>query len=457
VLRGVRASLPGGASLRSLLKAFDSGVGFGMLAPLASMAAGPVILLAVASSLTQVAQGFFYTFTSLIAFQLLFDMGSAQVLLQFASHEWSELRQEESGCISGSPVALAKLRSLLLFAAGWALVVSTVAGFVLGFSGGSLFAGSKETAGINWSCPWAALCTFTALNMLLTPIWAILEGCNRITRVYAYRFCANLAQNLAICVALFLGRALWSVAIGAGVSFSVSVGMLAFGNGGFLAEIWRAQPVAAISWRREIFPLQWRFALSWWSGCLLSYSFTPILFHFRGADLAGKMGMSWTVIATIGAVAYAWVSTKAARFGVLIARRQYDELDRLAVHSGIASLAVMVVCASGFEAALVLLRRFGFPVAFRLLPPLPLGVFLAGHTLMQIPVIQSVYLRAHKREPFVWLSAAAAVLMMLLGFYLVGSYGVLGLAAGYCTVMLCYIPAGTLILIRFRRQWQGHP
>ena len=58
MLRGVRASLPGGASLRSLLKAFDSGVGFGMLAPLASMAAGPVIILAVVARLTPVLRAY---------------------------------------------------------------------------------------------------------------------------------------------------------------------------------------------------------------------------------------------------------------------------------------------------------------------------------------------------------------------------------------------------------------
>ena len=323
-----------------------------MSAPLASMVSGPLIIVAVISRLTPVGQGYFYTFNSLLAFQILFDMGSAQVLLQFASHEWSLLGLDEAGKIHGNADALAKLRSLLRFAIRWASGVAALAWIVLGLTGGTMFSNSAGRAPVSWFGPWTALCTITALNMVMTPIWALLEGCNRIEQVYAYRFFANVAQNTCICCALFAGAQLWSVPLGATATFCVSAGMLLSRHGKFLAQVYRGGHQAAISWRHDLWPVQWRFAISWWSGFCLTYFFTPILFRYSGPAVAGQMGMTWSAVATIGALSTAWISTKSARFGVLIARREFKELDRIALRSAVATVGVAMLGALGLESVI---------------------------------------------------------------------------------------------------------
>jgi hypothetical protein len=312
--------------------------------------------------------------------------------------------------------------------------------------------------GVRWLGPWVALCTITALNMLMTPVWALLEGCSRITQVYAYRFFANLAQNGCICIVLFAGGGLWAIPLGAAAMFCVSVTMLWWKHGGFLAQIRGAGNRAGISWRHELWPVQWRFALSWWSGYFLSYFFTPILFRYYGPVVAGQMGMTWSVVTTIGAVSAALISTKAARFGMLIARREYAELDRMAVRSGVACVAVAALGAVGLESVVFALRAIGSPLVNRILPALPTGLFLVGNVLMQASVVESVYLRAHKREPFAALSATAALLIVGLSCYYGKVYGAVGAAACYCGVTLLFIlPAGTAILIRCRRRWHECP
>jgi hypothetical protein len=444
-------------SVRSLTDAFDAGVGFAMLAPLASMIAGPAIIVAVISRLTPANQGYFYTFSSLLAFQILFDMGSAQVLLQFASHEWSLLGLDKVGRITGNQEALAKLRSLLVFAIRWAIGIAVLAGTVLGLAGAAMFSHSGGPD-VPWLGPWVMLCTVTALNMLMTPVWALLEGCNRITQVYAYRFVANVAQNGCLCCALCAGGGLWAIPLGATAVFCVSVNMLLRKHGGFLAQVLAAGHQARISWRHELLPVQWRFALSWWSGYFLTYSFTPILFHYYGPAVAGQMGMTWSVVATIAAVSTAWVSTRAARFGVLIARREYKELDRMAVRSGMACVGVAAVGAVGIESLVLALHSIGSPLANRILAPLPTGLFLAGQVLMQASAVEAVYLRAHKREPFAALSATAALLVVGSSCYFGKTYGVVGAAASYCGVTLLFIlPAGTAILMKCRRRWHECP
>lgn len=436
---------------------FDAGVGYAMLAPLASMAAGPLIIVAVISRLTPEGQGYFYTFNSLLAFQILFDMGSAQVLLQFASHEWSLLGLDAAGRITGSPDALAKLRSLLAFAIRWATGIAALAGIVLGLAGTAMFSHSGRPD-VHWLGPWVVLCTVTALNMLLTQVWALLEGCNRITQVYAYRFFANIAQNGCICCVLFAGGRLWAIPLGAAAMFCVSVTMLLRRHGGFLSQILAAGHRAGISWRYELWPVQWRFALSWWSGYFLSYFFTPILFRYYGPVVAGQMGMTWSVVTTVGAISTAWISTKAARFGMLIARRKYQELDRMAVRSGLACVAVAALGAAGVEILVLALHSVGSPLANRILAPFPTSLFLAGQVLMQASAVQAVYLRAHKREPFAALSATAALLVVGSSCYFGMVYGAAGAAASYCGVTLLFIlPAGTAILMRCRRRWHECP
>lgn len=448
--------IAGWSVFRSLGDTFDSGVGFGMLAPLASMLAGPVIIVAVVSRLTPEGQGYYYTFNSLLAFQILFDMGSAQVLLQFASHEWSRLGLDGDGRITGSEEALAKLRSLLAFAVRWASGIAVVAGIVLGLAGTAMFSHSANP-GMRWLGPWVALCTVTAFNMLLTPIWALLEGCNRITQVYAYRFFANVAQNTCICCALFAGAGLWAIPLGAAATFSVSVAMLVRQHGAFLAQIRRAGHQAGISWRHHLLPVQWRFALSWWSGYFLTYFFTPILFRYYGPVVAGQMGMTWSVVSTIGALSTAWISTRAARFGMLVARREYKELDRMAVRSGMACVGVAALGAVGLESLVLAMHAIGFPLVNRILSPLPTGLFLAGQVLMQVAVVQGVYLRAHKREPLAALSATAALLVVGTTCYFGKIYGAVGAAASYCGVTLLVLPGVTAILIRCRRLWHEGP
>lgn len=443
--------------LRSLRGAFDAGVGFATLAPLASMVMGPVIIVAVISRLTPEGQGYFYTFNSLLAFQILFGMGSAQVLLQFASHEWSLLGLDSVGKITGSQEALAKLRSLLAYAIRWASGTAAVAGIVLGLAGVAMFSHSGNS-GVRWLGPWVALCAFTTLNMLMTPLWALLEGCNRITQVYSFRFFANVVQNGCICCALFAGGGLWSIPLGAAATFCVSGIMLMRKHGGFLAQIRAAEHPARVSWRHELWPVQWRFALSWWSGYFLSYFFTPILFHYYGPGVAGQMGMTWSVLSTISALSTAWISTKAAPFGMLIARREFDELDRMAVRSGMACVGVAALGAVGLEIVVLALRSIGSPLANRILPPLPTGLFLVGQVLMQASAVEAVYLRAHKGEPFAALSATAALLVVGSSCYFGRTYGAVGAAASYCGVTLLFIlPAGTAILMRFRERWHKCP
>lgn len=56
---------------------------------------------------------------------------------------------------------------------------------------------------------------------------------------------------------------------------------------------------------------------------------SPVLFAYRGATEAGRMGMSLTIATALGTVAFAWINTKASPFGAMIARRDFVTLDKI--------------------------------------------------------------------------------------------------------------------------------
>jgi hypothetical protein len=154
----------------------------------------------------------------------------------------------------------------------------------------------------------------------------------------------------------------------------------------------------------------------------------------------------------------AWISTKAARLGMLIARRKYEEWTGWQCGRGYRAVGVAALGAVGLESVIFALHCIGSPLVNRILPALPTGLFLGGQVLMQASAVEAVYLRAHKREPFAALSATAALLVVGSSCYYGKVYGAVGAAASYCGVTLLFIlPVGTAILMRCRRRWHECP
>jgi len=202
--------------------------------------------------------------------------------------------------------------------------------------------------------------------------------------------------------------------------------------------------------------MQWRIALSWLSGYFVFSLFTPVLFHYHGAVVAGQMGMTWSLVGALSGISSTWVMTKAPRFGMLIAKKEYGRLDRLFFRLTIVSFGVASCGAVAIWTTFYLLYAFDYPLSTRLLPPLPMGMFLLATVLMQISYPQSTYLRAHKREPFVGLSVVSGALIGLSTWLLGSRYAAIGVATGYLAVVALFsIPVGTIIWYRCRARWHS--
>ena len=87
---------------------------------------GVVSIFFVAKYLTDIEQGFYYTFGSIVAIQVFFELGLNGIITQYVAHEASYLSWEISTKLSGEKKYRSRLASLLHFCAKWYLFFSVI-------------------------------------------------------------------------------------------------------------------------------------------------------------------------------------------------------------------------------------------------------------------------------------------------------------------------------------------
>jgi hypothetical protein len=419
--------------------------------------AGMTTILAIARFLTREEQGYYYTFVNLLAFQVYFEMGLAYVILQFASHEKSKLKWNPNGLLEGDHAAKARLKTLMHFAVRWYGVMACISMAIV-LPAGLLFfkSGGHTATGISWQAPWIWFATVAALNVLLSPLLAMIEGCGLVPEVAGIRLRQSIAGYIMLWIAMFSHMRLFAVPIFNTTMFLFGAGWLVFKYHKLLLNIYRYKNgTETLHWRNEIWPFQWKIALSAASGYFVFQFFTPVLFKFRGPTEAGQMGMSISVTGAILAIGMAWISTKAAPFGTLVAAKDYRKLDKIWFSSLCRSVSVVAAAGLAMWTVVYHLHKIHHHLASRLLDPVPLGMLAAVSVFTQIVFAEAAYLRAHKQEPFLVPSVIGSLLTGASTYFLGKSFGASGMIAGCFALSLLGVPINTWIFLTKRRQWQA--
>lgn len=433
----------------------DRAVGFALAARGWTAASGLLSLALLTRFLTPDEQGCYYTFNSVLGYTLLLEMGLTYVILQVTSHERAGLEWTADGLLEGDPLAKARLSSLLRVSFCWygGIAILMVA---LILPGGFWFFGRHlpVASHIVWQLPWAGVVCASAGILALSPLLALIEGVGRVTDVMQTQFLQSVAGSILFWLVLALHGGLFAAAVLSGTILLFQATWLWRRQGPFLRDLLCAsRPGVGIGWRTEIWPFQWRIALSSISG-LFVFSFNPLLLSVRGPAQAGQLGLSLAVMNAIALIALSWVSTKSAPFGTLIARWEWTELDRRFFPCLWQSWCVVAVGGGTFWLAAWVLHLHHNRLAGRMLDPLPLALLVATALISHIISAQALYLRAHKRDPFLPLSLTVGVLVSAVSLVLVKPYGSTGLMLGYFSVyLLIGLGGGTWLFAHKRREW----
>lgn len=416
--------------------------------------ASVITVVLISRLMSPVEQGYYYSIWSLWALQIVFELGFSFVILQVAAHERASLSLAGDGTLVGNTHSIRRLAGLLKTVQRWYLVAALIMVttlLVLGFH----FFNARPNSGVHWQAPWIFTVLAAGLMFQIDPTVSFLEGCGYVTEVATQRLIQTVTGSLVAWVVMLSRHGLY--APGFIITIQACTGLIFFyRHRRLLLQLLRENPEGeTISWRREILPFQWRVALSWLCAFIPNTLFAPLLFAMRGPVEAGEMGLSMNIALSLGTIVLSWMTTKAAPFGSLVATGQQVQLDHLFFRTLrqstmlVSTGAVVIFFGIGF------LGRYLPSIGHRMLPQ-SVFVFLLLTTICN-HVVQSeaLYLRSHKKEPFLFLSLGIAVLLLSSSWIAAKWAGAAGVAVAYflCSGITASV-FGTFIFVVQRRTWR---
>jgi hypothetical protein len=415
--------------------------------------AGGITVILLPLYLSPTEQGYYFTFASVLALQIFFELGLNQIIMQLVSHQFAHLNETSDGYLQGGELYLGKLGSLVRLIQRWFGFAALLFALIVG-SIGAIFFGQESSLPLStWLGAWILLVGFTAVNLWISPTFAVYEGCGKVGQVARLRLVQSVLGYASLWLLLLSGLGLWSIVAVPSVCAICSLYWL--WTRGHLVQ-WLARLPAdvknRICWRRDVFPLQWRIALSWASGYLIFNLFTPVVFMHQGAIQAGKLGLALTIFGAISTVGMSWVNAKAPNFTMLIARGEWNALNILFksvfLRSTlfIASASIIVVSILGF------LDKFGISQVDRIASPSILAVLSIITINNSIIYALAVYMRAHREEPML-IQSIMTGLLVVCAIYIGSKYSILIMMILY--LMICVfisLPWAVMLYIRYLKR-----
>lgn len=408
---------------------------------------GLVSILLIAKFLSPETQGYFYTFQSLIALQVFVELGLFVVVVNVASHEWAKLRLDEEGKIVGDPESLSRLVSFGRKLASW--YAAAAAFFVVIVApGGAWFLSQKGGAEV-WLAPWLVTVLVQGMVLWTVPFQALFEGCNQVVSLQRFQFWQGVVANLVLWACLAAGAGLWSVAALLGTQVASAIYYLGIRHRPFFSPFWRTPTGPRLDWKREVWPMQWKLAMQGVVNYFVYSLYTPVIFHYHGAVEAGRFGMTWQAFNLLQMLSLTWVQTRVPRFGMLVAKQDFTELDRLWRHTTLLATAAFALGIGAFLLFVLALNRFDFDLGQRLLAPHIILLLLPTGLLATWVQCAAFYWRAHKTEPLGFSAAIPGLINGLLVWWWGSQYGSAGAIAAYLA-MLALLSAPLAVYLRRR-------
>lgn len=440
----------------------DKAVAFSSGARIVQGIGGVLTVFFLSIFLTRVEQGFYFTFGSILALQVFFELGLTGIMTQYVAHEASHLVMTKDFRYEGEHRYVSRLASLIHFCAKWYAVVAVIAFAILMIVGFVFFVRYGDgQADVSWQIPWLLVCIGTAMKLFQAPFNSIYMGLGKVKEMSEAGFYQQVVLPLSLWIGLALGWKLYIVGISYILSVVVWVVYVNYkGLSPILKGLWAEQITERVDYLKEIFPYQWRIALSWVSGYFIFQLFNPVLFATEGAVVAGQMGMTLHALNAIQSFSFSWLNTKIPYYSKLIALKDYVALD---IHFNRTLKQMTSICL--FLLVLFFLVIWGLNltqfslggnvIADRFLGYLPSLLMMIPVYLQQYVNSWATYLRCHKQEPFLVNSICSGLTSLVCIFVFGHLYGLYGVTITYFCIAVAFFPWGYWIFKTKKTEWHG--
>ncbi len=442
----------------------DRAVGFAVLARFWQLLTGPITQLLIVFCFNEIQQGYYYAFINLLAMQIFVELSLHVVIINVASHEWSSLELTEDG-ITGDSEKLSRLVSLGRSAVRWYVIAAFLFVLVVTILG-TLFLGSLQDKQFEWSdvgswaAPWATLVLLTGVQLAVLPLTAILEGCSQLPAINRIRFWIGIVGSIVVWTLIASGCGLWALCGSATVRLAGEYYLVAIRYRKFFEPFRKPPQGTIVNWREEVLPLQWRIAIQGVFLWLASHLAGLVIVKYHGLAVSGRFGMMWTILVALQAASLSWIDTRRPLFGQLIAERKFRALDEMFFR--VSRVSVLLLATGGllFTVGIWIFNQLPYWGCQRIADRLPdaatTGVFSLALVILQLAQCSNIYVRAHKKDPFLLAAIISSSSIAVLVFWLGKQHGVWGVGIGYLFgVAVIQTPYWLIIWAATRRLWHS--
>lgn len=270
--------------------------------------------------------------------------------------------------------------------------------------------GGLVIEGREWISPWIVLLIGTAMNMMMLPFFAVVEGSGEVSEVYAIRLLQGFLGSIFCWLVLLRGGDLWAASMMPILGAVVSFFWLYKKRPQLLHLVLSKYPSKKFNWAQEVWPLQWRIGLNWISLFLMSQLCTPILFYYQNSTVAGQMGLSLTITHMLGLLSQSWITRRVPFMSRAAAKKEWHILDDLFKKDFMRSIIAFNLCA--------ILLLIGHKIISqsiyvnRVLDFWPFLGLLLFSFFYYVNIALTIQLRSYRKEPFVWIALLGGVLIL---------------------------------------------
>jgi O-antigen/teichoic acid export membrane protein len=393
-------------------------------------------------------QGLWYTFTSLAALSMLADLGFTSIITQFISHEYARLELKD-GRINGPGEKIDRFMALIKFSLSFYLKIIILAILILLTVGFFYF----NVSHIQLLAAWAAFSIGGGLSLLVSLFQAIFQGLDKMKLIQINILLNSFVVTFFTCLTLFLQFKIWALVVGSLIgTFLTAWGLYVIGKP-LWKQVYRYNIRFEYNFFKETLPLQVRYAVSFICSYLISYLYVPAVYKFIGAMEAGQLGLSISIVTVISSIANSWLFTKVPKFNILVSNREFKALDILVKKSMLQGLFIQTISSVIFVLCIIVVNRYFNDLSWRFLGLWDTVLFLLPQLAIFIITGLTLYLRAFKKEPLMWLQIFnAGLLVLAIGLILSAGFG---LENFFYAVNIIYwiviLPAGWILFKRKRK------
>lgn len=432
---------------------FNRALSYSFLATAITSIGGPLVLFLVASYLSPIEQGYFYTFASLAGLTVFVELGVAQAVSVNISHLASRLHFQKQGTLSAPPAVLEKLSAHLRFYLLWYLGAAIVSFIVLSAVGMHVL--ESQHPSITWIHPWLLVCIGASLGLPLLPFQLILFGLGAVQHVLLWRLFTVLTRFalLAACLVSSLGLFAQGISL-IGVAMTGAILPL------FYLPLWKQlmdiKVTSLAKVARSSLSFQWKIAISWISGYTAMYLLTPLLFSLVNPTSAGRFGATYTLVNAAATIGLAWINVNVPRLGGMVSTRDIQGYRQLSKKLILISGLCGVGCLSLLIGLYLVAEKMKIGALHRFLSLEELILLSTScWCYMEFNVLASL-LRCFRNEPLFLEAFWGAILLVIIACVLIPVWDVRGAIAGHLVASFVILVAASYRFRNFLTDWQSH-